>query len=231
LPVSDEPQEQCEIAQNALQRPPAISLSSAKDIWHNLIGSQRASGHVIGKEYNMSEVNVEKHKPRAGKQPVPSSPWREFFGPVRPLRLFGLNPFAAMRDFSDELDRLFHTADSAEAWAPRSDVQFCNGNLVVTAELPGLTKEDVKVEITDGALVIEGERRREHREDHEGYHRCERSHGKFYRSIPLPEGAKLDQATAELSEGVLKITVPAAEVKKRRQIPVEDPAEKKLVAA
>jgi len=180
----------------------------------------------------MSEVKIEKAKTMAGREPVPFSPFTEFFGPVRPLsRLFGLNPFAAMREFSDEMDRLFRTTNATDVWAPRSDVQFCDGNLVVTAELPGMKKEDVKVEITDDAVVIEGERKREHNEDHEGYHRYERSYGKFYRSIPLPEGAKADQAAAELSEGVLKVTVPAAEVKKGRHVPVEEPAEKKVAAS
>ncbi len=180
----------------------------------------------------MSEIKIEKHKPIAGREPVPSSTLAEFFTPMRPLnRLFGLNPFAAMREFSDEMDRLFRTSNRADVWAPRSDVQFCDGNLVVTAELPGLKKEDVKVEITDDALVIEGERKLEHKEDHDGYHRYERSYGKFYRSIALPEGAKPDQATAELSEGVLKVTVPAVEVKKARQVPVEQPPEKKVAAA
>ena len=94
-----------------------------------------------------------------------------------------------------------------------------------------MKKEDVKLEITNHTLVIQGERKREHNEDHEGYHRYERSYGKFYRSIPLPEGAKADQAAAELSEGVLKVTVPAAEVKKGRHVPVEEPAEKKVAAS
>jgi HSP20 family protein len=180
----------------------------------------------------MSEVKIEKHKAMPGREPAPFSPLMDFFGPMRPLsRVFGLNPFAAMREFSDEMDRLFRTTNAADVWAPRSDVQFCNENLVVTAELPGLKKEDVKVEIIDDALVIEGERKLEHNENHEGYHRYERSYGKFYRSIPLPEGAKPDQATAELSEGVLKVTVPAAEVKNRRQVPVQQPTEKKAAVA
>ena len=184
----------------------------------------------------MSEVKIEKNKTAREPAPygplAPYSPLKDFFGSTRPLsRLLGLNPFAAMREFSDEMDRMFRTTESSDVWAPRSDVQFCNGNLVVTAELPGLKKEDVKIEITDDALVIEGERRREHKEDHEGYHRYERSYGKFYRSIPLPEGAKPEQATAELNEGVLKVTVPAAEVKKARQVPIEQPTEKKVAAA
>ena len=108
------------------------------------------------------------------------------------------------------------------------DVRQCNGDLVVTAELPGLKKEDVKVELTDDSLVIQGERKHEHKEDHEGFHSFERSYGQFYRSIPLPEGAKTDMARAELTDGVLKVSVPVAEAKKKtRQIPVEQAKETK----
>lgn len=93
---------------------------------------------------------------------------------------------------------------------------------MVTAELPGLKKEEVKVELSDKVLIIEGERSREHKTDHEGYHRYERSYGKFYRSIPLPEGAKADQAKAETNDGVLKVTIPAPQEKKNvRQVEVK----------
>jgi len=109
---------------------------------------------------------------------------------------------------------------------------------IVTAELPGLKKEDVKVELTEDALIIQGERKQEHKEDHEGFHRWERSYGQFYRSIPLPEGAKTDQAKAELTDGVLKVSVPVPEAKKKttRQVPIEQgketkPAESKPAAA
>jgi HSP20 family protein len=130
------------------------------------------------------------------------------------------------RGFTDEMDRMFRTAGATaetplQAWAPTVDVHRCNGDLVVTAELPGLKKEEVQVEMTDNALVIEGERKQEHKEDHKGFHRFERSYGKFYRSIPLPEGARADQAKAELADGVLKISVPVMEAKPAmRQIPI-----------
>jgi HSP20 family protein len=95
--------------------------------------------------------------------------------------------------------------------------------MVVTADLPGMNKNEVKVEVTDEGLVIEGERNREHTEDHAGYHRYERNYGKFYRSIPLPEGALPDQARAEMTNGILKITVPAPEKKQTtRQIVVNE---------
>jgi HSP20 family protein len=152
-------------------------------------------------------------------------------------RFFGLSPFAMMREFTEQMDRAFRgggaAAPSLEAWTPSVDVQRCNDSLVVTVELPGLRKEDVKVEMTDEELTIEGERKQEHKEDHEGYHRYERSYGKFYRAIPLPEGAKTDQAKAELTDGVLKISMPVPEMKKKtRQIPVQEAAvEKKQAVA
>ncbi|MGA2712516.1 MAG: Hsp20/alpha crystallin family protein [Bryobacteraceae bacterium] len=182
----------------------------------------------------MSEVKVEKNKSLARREMPGLSPFNDFFTPAFPVgRFFGLSPFAMMREFSEEMERLYRANGAAlEAWTPTVDIQRSNGDLLVTAELPGLKKEEVKVEVTDDALIIEGERKREHKVEEEGYHRYERSFGKFYRFIPLPEGAKPDQAKAELTDGVLKISVPAPEVKKKvRQIAVEEGAEKKPVAA
>jgi len=169
----------------------------------------------------MSEVTVTKENAIAKPET------NDFFAPILPFgRFFGVRPFALMREFTDEMDRMFKGAPLGEgaalaAWTPTVDVTRCNGDLVVTAELPGLKKEEVKVEMTEDALVIEGERKREHKTDHEGYHRMERTYGKFYRSIPLPKEAKTDLAKAELNEGVLKITVPVGEAKpKAREIPI-----------
>jgi len=183
----------------------------------------------------MAEVKVERPKTLARQETTGLAPVRDFFAPMFPVgRFFGLSPFAMMREFTDEMDRVFRgTAPELKAWTPTVDVQRCNGDLVVKAELPGLKKEEVKVELTDTALILEGERKREHTEDHEGYHRYERSYGNFYRAIPLPEGAKGELANAELTDGVLKVTIPIPEAKKNtRQIKVEEPAPiKKPVAA
>lgn len=151
---------------------------------------------------------------------------RGVFGPMVPFGdLFGVNPFALLREFTKEMDRAFSTSSGAElrpqAWMPAIEVKEANGNLVVTAELPGIKTEDVKVEVTDEALSIEGEPKEEKKEEKEGLYRSERSYGRFYRSIPLPEGAKTDQVKAEMNNGILEIKVPVAEAKpKSRQIPV-----------
>jgi len=168
----------------------------------------------------MPEVTVSKKAPEAAPSRL-----GDWFHPAFPFRRpVASSPFSMLREFSEEMDRMFRGISSGtemEAWTPAMDIQRCNGNLVVSAELPGLRREDIKVEVSDDALVIEGERKQEHKEDHEGFHRWERSYGKFYRALPLPEGAKTDQIKAELKDGVLKVTIPAPEVaKKTRQVPV-----------
>jgi HSP20 family protein len=81
--------------------------------------------------------------------------------------------------------------------------------LVVRADLPGLSKDDINVDVTDDAIIISGERRDEFEDEREGVYRTERSYGSFYRAIPLPEGAIADNAKAQFKDGVLEITMPA----------------------
>jgi len=142
-------------------------------------------------------------------------------------------PFAFLRRFVREMDHLFEDfgpetgwhmprllrhgrkllprrAELATLeWSPRIDVIEREGQFVVRADLPGMNKEDVKVEVTEDAITIEGERKNEKKEEREGYYYCECSYGSFYRAIPLPEGAEASRATAEFRNGVLEVTVPA----------------------
>jgi HSP20 family protein len=178
----------------------------------------------------MEQVKVNKQQSVAKPEAAPLRRANEFFAPMVPFgRWFGMSPFALMRELTDEMDKTFRGVAPAagagaelRAWSPVVDIRQCNGDLVVTAELPGLKKDEVKVEVTDDALVIQGERKREHKEDHEGYHSYERSYGQFYRSIALPEGAKTDQVKAEMQDGILKVSVPVPQAeKKSRQVPIE----------
>ncbi len=143
------------------------------------------------------------------------------------------SPFGFMRRFAEEMDHLVEdfglgfgwhlpraltrgrellrreTGLIPAEWSPRVDIGQKDGNLVVRADLPGLSKDDIKVDITEDALTIQGERKQEKKEEREGYSYSECSYGSFYRAIPLPEGADASKATAEFRNGVLEVVVPA----------------------
>lgn len=139
---------------------------------------------------------------------------------------FFSNPFSLMRRFSDEMDRTFarlFTRGEAEGyWSPPVEVSESDGQIKVHTDLPGLKPNDVRVEVADGQLVIQGERKYEHEEKKKGFYRSERRYGHFYRAIPLPEGVNLEQAKAQFNNGVLEISVPVPTQKSnRREIPIE----------
>jgi HSP20 family protein len=137
--------------------------------------------------------------------------------PVPPARI--ATPFDMMRSLSQEMDRMLGDfgvrrrwpfrpfALEEAAWAPELEVSEQNGVLQVRLDLPGLKKEDVKVDLTEDALVVQGERRQEEEKKSQGYYRSERSYGRFFRSVPLPEGAKLDTTKATFADGVLEIVM------------------------
>ena len=107
-------------------------------------------------------------------------------------------------------------------WAPRVDVFEQKGTLVIQAELPGVKKEDLSVEIDQGNLIIRGKREAQHEVKEEDYYRTERSYGSFYRSIPLPFDVEPDQVNATFVDGVLEIRIPEPlpEQPEPRKIPV-----------
>ncbi|ODU02017.1 MAG: hypothetical protein ABS79_00960 [Planctomycetes bacterium SCN 63-9] len=141
-------------------------------------------------------------------------------------------PFVFMRRFAEDMDRLFEDFGLTHGlatprfisrgrefmrreaglipadWSPQVDILERDGRLSVRADLPGLSKDDIKVEIDGDRLTIEGERKAEKKEDHEGRCYSECSYGRFFRSIPLPEGADAEKATADFCGGVLEVTIP-----------------------
>jgi HSP20 family protein len=150
-----------------------------------------------------------------------------------PFDIFNTDPVSLFRRVQNEMTRAFaptgrnrasgRTDDvSPLVWVPAIDVSEQNGNLVVSAELPGLTDDDVTVEVSDDSIVIQGERQQEQEETQGGIHRTERRYGQFYRVIPLPDGANPDEARAEFVNGVLRISVPVAQGSSNmRQIPIQ----------
>lgn len=94
--------------------------------------------------------------------------------------------------------------------APRVDVTQHKDELVIRVDLPGLEKNDVKINVGEDAITIHGERHRAPEEERDGVYRTERSYGVFYRTVALPAGAITDQAKASFKNGVLEIRMPAA---------------------
>jgi HSP20 family protein len=150
------------------------------------------------------------------------------------------DPLTILRQMTSELDRMFETpawptfhlpflrTKPAEAtWFPEIDVFERDNRLVTKIDLPGLKKEDVKVEVTDGHLAISGERKTEAEERKENFYRCEREFGRFYRAVPLPEGIKLEDVKATFADGVLEVSIPlpAKPEAKVRTVEVQDAPE------
>ena len=162
-----------------------------------------------------------------------------------------VNPFQMMRRFTKDMERLFEDFqgfsfpnffktdfapfrmefDKVE-WVPQIEVLHNNGQFMVRADLPGLTKDEVKVELTEELLTISGERKEEKEEKHEGFYRSERSYGSFFRQIPLPKDAMTENATATFQNGVLEITMPAKKVEPpTRKLEIKEPTKEKAAKA
>lgn len=125
-----------------------------------------------------------------------------------------LSPFRGFRDMQSEMDRLFGEAFGRVArtggseWSPAMDVVTENGEIKIRAELPGVKREDVNVDLHNGVLTVSGERREEQeRRSDAGYLIRERRHGSFRRSMTLPEGVQEEDIKAGFSDGVLEIAV------------------------
>ncbi len=157
---------------------------------------------------------------------------------TREPSIWNMSPFSFMRRFSEDMDRLFEDFGFGSAlpstggqisrgefgralWRPQVEMFQRGDDLVIRADLPGLTKDDIKVECTRDAITIEGERKQEHTEDREGYYHTERHYGQFYRAIPLPEGVKADDAKATFKDGVLEVVMKAPEESRPRKIDVQ----------
>jgi HSP20 family protein len=104
---------------------------------------------------------------------------------------------------------------------------------VTRIDLPGMKKEDVTVEVTDGHLVLSGERKRETEETKANIYRKEREYGSFYRVVPLPEGVKLEDVKATFVNGVLEVSVPlpARPDTKALKVPIDEPKPSAKTAA
>jgi HSP20 family protein len=148
--------------------------------------------------------------------------------------------FPLFHRLSREIDTMFDRfgmerpafARTASPWSPEMEVFAKDNEFAIKLDVPGLKKEDITVEVADDHLVLRGERKHEKEEKKEGYFKTERSYGAFYRSVPLPDGVKPEEAKATLSDGVLTIAMPIAKVvEKARKLEIGEPPEAKATKA
>jgi HSP20 family protein len=114
------------------------------------------------------------------------------------------DPFRDLISIQYRLERL--SASSPQEWAPAVDLCETATAFIFTAELPGLNRDQIKIEVHDGRLTLQG--RRDARVPCEQYHQVERGHGEFCRTFALPQAVDADAVAADLTDGVLTITVP-----------------------
>jgi HSP20 family protein len=180
------------------------------------------------KENKESDNRRSQSKPQTGRSSESNKPETGVARRESSANLRMASPFSLMRRFSEEMDRVFgdfgfgaslapglgrefgRLADmEGSLWLPQVEAFEREGKLIVRADLPGLSIDDINVDISDDAIKIRGERRQEKEENDEGYYRSERTYGSFYREIPLPSGVNREEANASFRNGVLEITVPA----------------------
>lgn len=105
-------------------------------------------------------------------------------------------------------------------WSPTVDVSETKDNIVVTAEIPGLKKEDIKLSVQDNILTLSGQKKQETEEKDTNFYRLERNFGSFCRSFTLPTQVQPDKIKASYKDGVLKVSLPKTEEVKPKEIPI-----------
>ena len=136
------------------------------------------------------------------------------------------DPFRDITSLRDEMNRLFTRtlgeggSSAGAAWTPAVDIFDAADAIVLKAELPGLSPDDIDIEIDESVLTLKGERRFEETVEEGRYYRVERAYGAFQRSVTLPQSVKADEITATFEHGVLTVRVPKADEVKPRKIAV-----------
>lgn len=125
--------------------------------------------------------------------------------------------------FNDTLSERRHGAEefSKGSWCPPVDIYETGVNLVLRAEIPGISEEEIEINIEDNTLVLKGERKFEKKTDDENYYRIERSYGTFMRTFTLPNSVDQDHVKASYEMGVLKIVMPKKGEQNPKNIKVE----------
>lgn len=148
------------------------------------------------------------------------------------MALIRWEPARELHTMQNEMNRLFNSLfDSptpsnrggravARRWIPAMDVVETDEKFLLRADLPGLSEDDVKIEVEDNVLTISGQRKSEHEQQDKGYYRVERSFGSFSRSVTLPEGVDAEGIEADFGNGVLEVQIPKPEQHKPRKVQI-----------
>ncbi|MEA2317788.1 MAG: hypothetical protein QOD44_1977 [Solirubrobacteraceae bacterium] len=153
------------------------------------------------------------------------------------MALVRWEPVRELTSLQNDMNRLFNTffdapstsggsgggngAGALRRWLPPMDLVETDDQFVLRADLPGLSEEDVQIELEDSVLTISGERRAEHEDKREGFYRVERSFGEFRRALTLPEGVDPDAIRAAFEKGVLEVRIPKPEERRPRRVAIQ----------
>jgi HSP20 family protein len=146
------------------------------------------------------------------------------------MALVRWEPVRELDTIQGEMNRLFDTffangrsngADSrSRRWVPAMDLMETDDALVLKADLPGLERDDVSIEVKDNVLTVAGERKAEHSEKADGFYRVERAFGSFARSLTLPDGIDAEQVAASFDRGVLEVRIPKPAERKPHRVEI-----------
>ena len=143
------------------------------------------------------------------------------------MALVRWDPARELDTLQSDVNRLFDgffgrsaSPSSGRRWIPAMDLIETDDHLVLRADLPGLDREDIDIQVKDDVLTVAGERKTEQEEKGEGFHRVERAFGRFSRSLDLPRGIAADEVDATFDRGVLEVRIPKPEERKPTRIEI-----------
>lgn len=143
------------------------------------------------------------------------------------MALARFDPFRDLMELQHRINRLFEETSrggreelTRTVWSPSVDIYEEPAAIVIEADLPGMSKDQVTVNLKNNVLTIQGERKLEHEEKRDNYHRIERAYGSFTRSFTIPSNINTEQIEAEFKDGVLRIQLPKREEAKPKQVTV-----------
>jgi HSP20 family protein len=151
------------------------------------------------------------------------------------MTLVKWNPARELLNVEREFNKLFNTFNQRfgfddstmneelenAVWSPLTDISENKDQYILKMDLPGVSKENLKLSFHDGELIISGERKQEKEDKDSKYHRIERTYGKYFRSFTLPQTIQADKINAEFKDGQLTITVPKSEEAKPKELEIK----------